>query len=514
MTPTARIKAIIELSKHLLSWYKEGDLMNNDLNVVFKQINNFEQNMNDISKEVRMTQHKYNVPDEGRISKLEETLSTFIKESRWKQRESDNLFWKLKRNYEKTFKKQASSIKTIEIHMGQITEIIHGRGVGSLPNFTETNLRGLTHAITTRSGLNYNLLKNPLEEINDTQDKTTENISKKERLRINIPFIEALEQMPKYAKFMKYLLTQRGRGQGGINKALADLGASISLMPYSMLLILNLGELKPTRMGIELANKSTQIPRGIAENVIVKIDKFVFPVDFVVLDMKEDRKIPIILGRPFPPSDDDKCHSVDMIDLSILDHVQEILPLESFDSLLFEPINHHLPTKINSLWDDNEGEHDLINQILGNLEPESEGYTKPTLFAANILNPKVQDIVKAEIVKLLDAGLIYAISDSPWVSPIHVVLKKGGITVVTNEDNELVPTHTVTGWRVCIDYRKLNDATRKDHFPLPFIDQMLERLYRNEYYCFLDGFSRYFQIPLALEDQEKTTFTCPYGTFA
>ncbi|GKC44890.1 putative nucleotidyltransferase, ribonuclease H [Tanacetum coccineum] len=95
-----------------------------------------------------------------------------------------------------------------------------------------------------------------------------------------------------------------------------------------------------------------------------------------------------------------------------------------------------------------------------------------------------------------------------------MVPKKGGITVITNKDNKLIPTRTFTGWRVCIDYRKLNDVTRKDHFPLPFIDQMLERLSRNEYYCFLDGFSRYFQIPLAPEDQEKTTFTCPYGTFA
>ncbi|GJW35126.1 reverse transcriptase domain-containing protein [Tanacetum coccineum] len=90
----------------------------------------------------------------------------------------------------------------------------------------------------------------------------------------------------------------------------------------------------------------------------------------------------------------------------------------------------------------------------------------------------------------------------------------GGVTVITNKNNELVPTRTVIGWRVCIDYRKLNDATRKDHFPLPFIDQMLERLSGNDNYCFLDGFFGYFQIPLAPEDQEKTTFTCPYGTFA
>ncbi|GKE37160.1 reverse transcriptase domain-containing protein [Tanacetum coccineum] len=88
------------------------------------------------------------------------------------------------------------------------------------------------------------------------------------------------------------------------------------------------------------------------------------------------------------------------------------------------------------------------------------------------------------------------------------------MTVVTNDENELVPTRLVTGWRVCIDYRKLNKATRKDHFPLPFMDQMLERLAGNEYYCFLDGFSGYFQIPIDLKYQEKTTFTCPYGTFA
>ncbi|GJW44756.1 reverse transcriptase domain-containing protein [Tanacetum coccineum] len=100
---------------------------------------------------------------------------------------------------------------------------------------------------------------------------------------------------------------------------------------------------------------------------------------------------------------------------------------------------------------------------------------------------------------------------SPWVSPVHCVPKKGGMTVVTNDENELVPTRLVTGWRVCIDYRKLNEATRKDHFPLPFMDQMLERLAGNEYYCFLDGFSGYFQIPIDPKDQEKTTFTCPYG---
>nr|GEW20264.1 reverse transcriptase domain-containing protein [Tanacetum cinerariifolium] len=121
------------------------------------------------------------------------------------------------------------------------------------------------------------------------------------------------------------------------------------------------------------------------------------------------------------------------------------------------------------------------------------------------VNPKIHDVIKQEVIKLLEAGLIYPISNSPWVSPVHCVPKKGGFIVFENEDNELIPTRLVTGWHVCIDYRKLNEATRKDHFPLPFMD--LERLAGNQYYCFLDGFSGYFQIPIDLKDQEKTTFT-------
>nr|GEV52462.1 protein argonaute 4-like isoform X1 [Tanacetum cinerariifolium] len=107
------------------------------------------------------------------------------------------------------------------------------------------------------------------------------------------------------------------------------------------------------------------------------------------------------------------------------------------------------------------------------------------------VNPKIHDVIKQEVIKLLEARLIYPISDSPWVSPVHCVPKKGGFTVVENEDNELILTRLVMGWRVCIDYRKLNEATRKDHFPLPFMDQMLERLAGNQYYCFLDGFFGY-----------------------
>nr|GEX54287.1 reverse transcriptase domain-containing protein [Tanacetum cinerariifolium] len=139
---------------------------------------------------------------------------------------------------------------------------------------------------------------------------------------------------------------------------------------------------------------------------------------------------------------------------------------------------------------------------------------KPLVQKQRRLNPNMQEVVKKEIMKLLDTGIIYPIADSPWVSHVHCIPKKGSIIVVTNENDELVPTRIVTGWRVCIDYHKLNEATRKDHFPLPSMDQMLERLAGNKYFYFLDCFSGYFQIPIDPNDQKKTTFTCPFDAYA
>jgi len=117
--------------------------------------------------------------------------------------------------------------------------------------------------------------------------------------------------------------------------------------------------------------------------------------------------------------------------------------------------------------------------------------TKPSREPQRRLNPTMQEVVRGEVIKLLD-----------------------GVTVVQNKEGELVPTRVQSGWRVCIDYRKLNTATRKDHFLLPFTDQMVEWLVGHKYYCFLDGYSGYNQVPVDPEYQEKTTFTCPFGTFA
>ena len=125
----------------------------------------------------------------------------------------------------------------------------------------------------------------------------------------------------------------------------------------------------------------------------------------------------------------------------------------------------------------------------------------------------MKEVVKKEVLKWLNADFIYAISYSPWVRPVHVVPKNGGMTIIRNQNNELISIRTVIRWRVCIDYKKLNTATRKDHYSLPFIDQMLDKLVGHSHYCFLDGYYGYSQIAIAPDDQEKTTFTYPYGTY-
>ena len=119
--------------------------------------------------------------------------------------------------------------------------------------------------------------------------------------------------------------------------------------------------------------------------------------------------------------------------------------------------------------------------------------------------------MRKEVLKLLEVGMIYPILDNLWVSPVQVVPKKGGMMIVCNTKNELIPTRIVTGWRMCTDYRKLNQATRNDHFPLPFMDQMLEKLVSQALHCFLDGYN---QIAVDPKDQEKISFTSPFVVFA
>nr|GEW01438.1 DNA-directed DNA polymerase [Tanacetum cinerariifolium] len=392
--------------------------------------------------------------------------------------------------------------------------------------------------------------------------------------------------------------------------ALADLGASINLMPLSMWNKLSLPELTLTLMTLKLADWSISQPIGVAEAVFVKVGKFHFPAEFVVVDFDVDPRAPLILGRSFlkikralidvyegeltlcvgkeaitfnldqtsrysANYNDMTVNRIDVINMACEEYSQKVLgfsnvivsgnptlyydlivstssstltPFGDGDFLLEEVELKDLPPHLEYAFlegDDklpviiakdlsNEEKTALIKVLklhkraiawklfdIKGINPEfctykllKEDDFKPAVQHQIRVNPKIHDVIKKEVLKLLDAGLIYPISDNPWVSPVHCVPKKGGFTIVEKEENELILTRLVTGWRVCIDYRKLNEATRKDHFLLPFMDQMLERLAGNKYYYFFDGFSGYFEILIDLKDQEKTTFMCPYRTFA
>ena len=489
-----------------------------------------------------------------------------------------------------------------------------------------------------------------------------------QKLEISMPFTEVVTQMPLYAKFLKDILSKKRKideegivnltatcsvvikrdlpekmkdpgsftipctiGEFEFQKALCDSGASINLMPYSVAKKLSLGELTPTTVTLQMADRTLEKPEVIIEDVLVKVGKFIFPVDFIILDMEEDSQVHLLLGRPFlatgaalidmqkgiltlrvgeEATDFNLSRSLRNLDierediksiedvyvnnsdfyydcnaqLSINEKEMNFQYLEGFDSE-FLHISLHSTEKVMSLEQNRIKKRDKNEEKDFHQETSEEGLvlkefpshlkyaylelpkSKPVIISARLsdaeeqrlleilrnhkesiawsieelkgislsicmhkilleenarptiehqrrLNPVMKEVVRKEVLKWLNAGFIYAILDSPWVSPVHVVPKKGGFTVIRNERNELIPIRIVTGWRVCIDYRKLNTTTRKDHFPLPFIDQMLDRLAGHPHFCFLDGYSGYNQIAIALEDQEKTTFTCPYDTFA
>nr|GEW14090.1 reverse transcriptase domain-containing protein [Tanacetum cinerariifolium] len=300
--------------------------------------------------------------------------------------------------------------------------------------------------------------------------------------------------------------------------ALADVGASINLMPLSIWKKLRLPNLNDTKMVLELADRTISKPTGVAENVFVKVGKFYFLADFVILDFVADPRVPLILGRPFLRT----AHAlIDVYEGEItLRHDDQSLTLKcgdtpsiSYNNL--ESLNKVVEHKTQSFKEDEPPEVKL-KELPPHLEYAFLGDNGKWLviIAKDLSSNEKTDLIN--VLKTRKKVIAWKLTDIKGIDPefcSHKILleedysPKGGMIVIKNDENELVPTRLVTGWRVCIDYRKLNEATRKDHFPLPFMDQMLERLAGNEYYCFLDGFSGYFQIPIDPKDQEKTTFT-------
>nr|GEZ48839.1 reverse transcriptase domain-containing protein [Tanacetum cinerariifolium] len=473
----------------------------------------------------------------------------------------------------------------------------------TLSSTTIPNPNGEMKAVTTRSGLAYEGPSIPTESpLDKVDEQNTKEILDKEHSNSSgstaqvqplVVFADALLLMPKFASKIKSLLANKDKlfelakvplnencsamlleklpeklGDSGkfliscdfpgmeVCHALSDLGASINLMPLSIWKKLSLPELTPTRMTLELADRSITRPKGVAEDVFVKVGNFHFPTDFVVVDFEADPRVPLILGRSFLRTsralidvygeeitlrvndesitfnlnqtmrysstyDDTLVNRVDVIDVACEDFMQDVpivkssLPtLTSFgeSDFFLKEIEDFLnddsiPTGIeNSVYDPeedilflekllNEDPFQLPLMDLKLSEESKEKYSvekpselelkelpshleyafledynklsviiaknlkgderealinilmeedyKPAVQSQKRVNLKIHDVIKKEVIKLLDAGMIYPISDSPW--------------------------------RVCIDYRKLNDATRKDHFPLPLMDKMLER---------------------------------------
>ncbi|RDX70536.1 hypothetical protein CR513_50214, partial [Mucuna pruriens] len=741
-----------------------------------------------------------------------------------------------------------ATIQDLKMQIGQLANTVselQSAGSSSLPSQPIPNPRGNANAVTLRSGKELpqpaqHQMPQPAEAdseaIADSQshpqiavplpfpsrtnsarkpDSDDELLKMFRKVEINIPLLDAIKQIPKYAKFLKELCVHKRRKMkgnrelGGVVSALTktnstagisqvlpkkcrdpgifsvpctigdctfadamlDLGASINVMPASTYRSLNFGDLEPTGMTIQLANRSIVQPLGVLEDVLVQVNELIFPTDFYVLDMEDEtsgKGSTLILGRPFlmtartkidvhagtlsmefgdtlvqfnifeamkHPTEDHSLFGIDIMeelveeyfqldscservedlariaessDCSKADH-DEVLEFPDFEDdhsdfsdlaiekELTKLINQvcypkpsesknsaevkvakitkpppaqlatiftaemksakegrvHARMKVNSAEGLNieadklsetisaskdqiqtkkldvppgsesgveqevkadlkptrtvtilpsrpkhdkaeiitaimmpnqeqagqsdpkpitekspspppmelkplpshlkyaflDSEQQLPVIIASNLLPEQEekllkvlrqhkkaiGWKlsdlpginpsicmhrilmeediKPIRQQQRRLNPTILDVVKKEVTKLLAAGIIYPISDSQWVSLVQVVPKKSRMTVMKNQQDELVPMRIQNSWRVCIDYRRLNQATRKDHFPLPFIDQMLEKIAGKSHYCFLDGFSGYMQIHIAPEDQHKTTFTCPFGTF-
>nr|XP_028959986.1 uncharacterized protein LOC103436690 [Malus domestica] len=414
----------------------------------------------------------------------------------------------------------------------------------------------------------------------NTKDSDKEILDTFRKVQVNLPLLDAIKQLPKYAKFLKELCTNKRRfndqeivalskevsavlqrklppklkdassftipyviGGKEFKRALCDLGASINPMPYSVYESLNLGDLKETKVVIQLADRSNRYPKGLLEDVLVKVNELIFAVDFFVLEMEHDpmpTALPLILGRPFLrtartkidvydgtltmeidgesvkfkifnamryPSELESCLFIDVFDYFVQDYFNEGVGqdnLEKAPKLELKPIPEHLkyaffgedetlPVIISSHHTTEEREK-LIRVLkdhktaiawsivdIKGINPATcmhrimlEEGAKPTREAQRRLNPLMMEVVKKEVIKLLDVDIIYPISDSKWVIPVQVVLKRSGVIVVKNEASELVPTRVQNSLRVCTDYRKINNTTRKDHFPIPFIDQMLE----------------------------------------
>ncbi|CAN6706506.1 unnamed protein product [Malus baccata var. baccata] len=364
------------------------------------------------------------------------------------------------------------------------------------------------------------------------------------KVQVNLPLLDAIKQVPKYAKFLKELCTNKRRfndqetvalseevsavlqrklppklkdtcsftipcviGGKEFGRALCDLGASINLMPYSVYESLNLGDLKETKVVIQLADCLNRYPKGLLEDVLVQVNELIFPAYFFVLEMEHDpmpTALPLILGRPFLRTARTK---IDVYDGTLTMEIDgESVKFRIFNAirivlmkapkLELKPIPEHLkyaflgedetlPVIISSQLTAEEGEKLIrvlkdhktaiawsIADIKG-INPATcmqrillEEGAKPTREAQRRLNPLMMEVVKKEVIKLLDVGIIYPISDSKWVSPVQVVpnCSKGSYSMTIQKATGETPFSMAYGTKVIIpvqDTTMLNLYTKR-----------------------------------------------------
>ncbi|GKB84459.1 ribonuclease H-like domain-containing protein [Tanacetum coccineum] len=245
---------------------------------------------------------------------LEESLTKFMAESAKRHEENSNIIKEIRASTDAAIRNQGASIKTLEIQIGQMSKVLQERGFGSLPSSTKTNPRDQVKSISTAKADFSGIRRIGCGQyaVSGTQHRSI--------LSETVPFPGRLQNFGcddwKEAQDVKILdaydhtLPQKEKDPGSFtlpcfihniyfDKALVDLGASVSVMPFSTYTNLGLGILSHTRLTIELADRTIKQPRGITENVLVRIGKFIFPIDFIILDIPEDDDVPLILGRPF-----------------------------------------------------------------------------------------------------------------------------------------------------------------------------------------------------------------------
>ncbi|GKE08893.1 hypothetical protein Tco_1412444, partial [Tanacetum coccineum] len=231
-----------------------------------------------------------------RRQSMKETLSKFMSESSKRHEENSNMIKEIRALTDAVVRNQGASIKTLEIQIGQISNVLHEKGFGSLPSSTEANPRDHVKSILTTAEAN----SNPIRHIRShqyTEKKGLYGPQFSKAYSYETSHID--KSIPQKEKDLRSFTLPCYINNVYFDNALADLGASVSVIPLSTYLKLGKGELAHTKLAVELADRTVKYPKGIAKNVLVGIGKFVFLIDFIILDILEDVKVPLILGRPF-----------------------------------------------------------------------------------------------------------------------------------------------------------------------------------------------------------------------